>query len=297
MRLRSSLCSLLALAAAGSLLLAGCKRAPPEPPPPTPPAPVAEAPPAAPPAATLSRAELLSAMEAEAAAYSAGRPGAGETLAGRRFVVRQAFGCEGPAADGPAGLARWTPTKDGEGIEFALSPADWSSHPVFTGVTPAWEAVEGFWLARPWLPDEACPPRLARAEPLTSDAPTPKEAKAAAPSAPSPAAEAPAATPEAPSPQTAGLAAVFAHGGSRVGRRDGKPFAFTLRDEPAPPAAPADGFRLVLEGRLTAFPDGRAIRCQQPSPDVRPVCIAAAELDRVAFEAADGRLLREWRPG
>ena len=74
-------------------------------------------------------------------------------------------------------------------------------------------------------------------------------------------------------------------------------FTFTLRPEnDGALAAPAHGFRLVIEGRLTVFPDGRAVRCQATSVDVRPVCIVAGEVDRVAFEDADGKLLREWRP-
>jgi hypothetical protein len=61
--------------------------------------------------------------------------------------------------------------------------------------------------------------------------------------------------------------------------------------------APARGFRLVIEGRLTDFPTGHAIRCRAPSAEARPICVAAAQVDRVAFEDADGRLLREWRLG
>jgi hypothetical protein len=96
-----------------------------------------------------------------------------------------------------------------------------------------------------------------------------------------------------------GLAAVFTSEDSRVGRRDGRAYAFTIRPTgDTPLAAPAAGYRVVLEGRLTSFPDGRAIRCRASSPDQRPVCIAAMRLDRVAFTNADSSvLLSEWRPG
>lgn len=67
-------------------------------------------------------------------------------------------------------------------------------------------------------------------------------------------------------------------------------------DEPL--EAPTGGYRVVLEGRLASFPDGRAIRCRASSPDQRPVCIAAIRLDRVAFTNADASvLLSEWRTG
>ena len=58
------------------------------------------------------------------------------------------------------------------------------------------------------------------------------------------------------------------------------------------------GYRVVLEGRFASFPDGRAIRCRAASIDQRPVCIAAVQLDRVAFEdGSSGTVLSEWRPG
>jgi hypothetical protein len=89
---------------------------------------------------------------------------------------------------------------------------------------------------------------------------------------------------------------MFAKDSSRVSRRDGKPFTATLRGDDAL-AAPVDGYRLVIEGRFAAFSDGRTIRCTASSPDQAPVCIAAAEVDRVAFEDPDGKVLKEWRQG
>ncbi|CAN7413305.1 hypothetical protein LJR219_002620 [Phenylobacterium sp. LjRoot219] len=264
----------IALLASG-LTLAACERqakTPPQPAPAAPappPVPVATAPrlPTLAPVA-LGRSELLLALDAASSAYAAGNPDEGEDLAGRRFVIRQAFGCPGAASpDGGAGLARWKWGPRQSSIELSLRPEDWTEAPIVAGDDAHWEAVEGFWLARPWLRAEGCPAVTAGEE-------------IAAPA----------------SPQTAGLAAVFEREGSRVGRREGKAFSFTIRGEP-PPKPPAAGYRLVLEGRFTAFPGGRAIRCRSEGPDARPLCIAAAEVDRVAFEDADGKLLSEWRPG
>ena len=95
-----------------------------------------------------------------------------------------------------------------------------------------------------------------------------------------------------------GLASVFEADGSRLGRRNGRAYEHTVRgvdDQPA--VAPVQGYRLVLEGRLAAFPEGRSIRCRGSGPDQRPVCIAAVQIDRVAFEDAAGALLSEWRGG
>lgn len=255
------------------LMLAGCERPAkaPAPAPSAPPVAVAEAPrlPALPPPA-LGRAEVLQALDAASSAYAAGRSDDGQALAGRRFVIRQAFGCPGStSADGgaDAGLARWKALPSA--IEISLKPADWTEAPIMAGADAHWEAIEGLWLVRPWLRGEGCPTVKAGDDSKAAQAP--------------------------PAPQTAGLAAVFERGGSRVGRRDGKAFSYILRGAP-PPQPPAEGYRLVLEGRLTAFPDGHAIRCHAAGPDTRPLCVAAAEVDRVAFEDADGKLLSEWRP-
>jgi hypothetical protein len=267
--------SVVALAAS-ALLLTACQRE--KAAEPAPPAPAATETPVvsiAPPQ-TLDRAGLLQAMDIAASAYAAGKDPGGDTLVGRRFVVRQAFGCTGPTPpaveeSAGTGLAGWSWGDQRRTLQLSLTPGDWSDSPLIAGGADSWEAAEGFWLPRPWLRAEGCPGALG--DPLASG-------------------------PAAPSPQTAGLAAVFEEGGSRLGRRKGRAYSFTVRGEgDQPPPAPTGGYRLILEGRMSAFADGRAIRCRASSPDQRPVCIGAVQLDRVAFEDAGGAVLSEWRPG
>ncbi|WP_242078236.1 hypothetical protein [Brevundimonas diminuta] len=262
--------SIIALAAS-LLVLAACQR---EPQPAPAPAEKSETPPVVTvaPAPVLDRAGLLEAMDIAASAFAAGREVGGASLAGRRFVVRQAFGCGAPseaaeaAADGLATVA-WA--KDRQSLKFSLAPADWLQSGVVGGDDSGLEAVEGFWLARPWLLTEACPAMAPGASASTQA-----------------------------SPQTAGLAAVFKPNGARTGRRNGRAYEFTLRGEDGQPPVPsAQGYRLVLEGRMTAFADGRAIHCRAAAADQRPACIGAVQLDRVAFEDADGQMLSEWRDG
>lgn len=132
------------------------------------------------------------------------------------------------------------------------------------------EAVEGFWLARPWLRSEGCPAAM----------------------------DAAAGARGAPARQTLALVALYDEAGSRMGRRDGKAYTYRVRGEASRPAAlPIGGYRLVLEGRLGIFPDGKTIRCKADGPDQRPVCIAAVQMDRVAFETSEGLMLSEWRAG
>ena len=226
------------------------------------------------PAPVLDRAGLLQAMDLAASAFGAGQEVAGASLAGRRFVVRQTFGCGGPAASADetsvAGLATVSWSEDRKSLKLSLTPGDWSQSALIAGDAETWEAAEGFWLARPWLRTDGCP-AVHQSDPSVQ---------------------------AQPSAQTMGLAAVFKEGGSRTVRRNGRAYEFTMRGEgDQPPVAPAQGYRLVLEGRMAAFGDGRAVRCRASGPDQRPICIGAVQLDRVAFEDADGKMLSEWRDG
>ena len=233
------------------------------------------------PVSDLTRGELVSAAGQAASAYARGQvPTEVDPLVGRGFSVRIAFGCSGPsgAVEGAAGdgVARWSWGPDQKTIQLSLTPADWTGsdltvQPGTATSAPRWEAVEGFWVPRPWLAAETCPG--VSSDPLQT-------AQALA------------------SPQTVGIAAVFEAGGSRIGRRNGKAYTFMVRAQgDQPMTAPTGGYRLLLEGRVVGFPGGRAIRCRAPGPDQRPVCIAAVQLDKVAFEDAAGATLSEWRPG
>jgi len=275
----------LLLAAAG-LMLAQCDReADPPSPPAAPPAPAAAAPIIVTPSATLptlSRAGLLESVNRAASAYAAGETAdRSDPLVGRAFAIRLPFACSGPtpaAKTGTDGVPVAVPGPDGKTVRLALTPNDWTRSPLIAGASagaqsgtvPSWEAVEGFWIPRPWLAAETCP--VVRRDPSQAAAPD--------------------------SPQSVGLASVFEAGGSRLTRRNGRAYAFTRRaDGDEPLTAPTGGYRVLLEGRIAAFPNGRAIRCHAPGPDQRPVCVAAVQMDRVAFEDDAGAVLSEWRRG
>lgn len=260
----------LALAAALPLLT-WCER------PPEPAAPPASAPsPTVVLESTLNRAALLAALTEAGTALADGRTG-DAALTGRTVSARLPFGCGGATASDAEspGLPRLIRNADGS-LALTVAPEDLAASPLvpatLEGRPEKWEAVEGFWIARPWSGLDVCPISTAReAEDETRDAP-----------------------PE----RSAGLAAVFETGGSRLGRRQGQAFVHVVRGEKgvAPTPAPG-GYALRLEGRLTAFADGRAVHCVQKDAESRPVCVAALRLDRLAFEdGATGALLSEWRP-
>lgn len=221
----------------------------------------------------LARRDLLAGAARAASLYAEGQPGPIEDpLVGREFSVRIAFGCNGPVLPGGEvpGVGHWSWGDDGATIRLGMRPADWQESAILAqaGAGETWEAIEGFWLPRPWQVADGCP--VARGDPLQTVA--------------------------AVSPQTLGLAAVFEAGGSRVGRREGRAYQFTVRAEGEEKLAPPeDGFRLLLEGRVAAFPSGRGVECRASGPEERPVCIVATRLDRVAFEQPDGTVQAEWR--
>lgn len=212
----------------------------------------------------LNRADILQAVGRAASAYAAGGtyPESVAQLAGRRFEVVTPFGCDGPDASGRAG---YTIERDRRALTLTVHPIRWTEGAwvrAFTDQADV-EALEGFWLRRPWLASSECPAKV----PLQPNA--------------------------RPAPETVGLVRVFEENGSRLMRRGERPYQITVKTEPDDPQAVA-GFRLVLQGRI-ADASGRPIRCRSGSPDQRPVCLVSVEFDRVAFQDWQGKVLAEWR--
>lgn len=224
------------------------------PPPPAPPETVTPTPtprPAVVPDALLQRADLIG-LAAAAADELAGGPAAPrDSLAGRRFIIRIPFGCAGSeAADAPFG---WSYDGDSETLRIRVTPADWTGQSWVSDRLPEDEgdAVEGFWLPRPWTRSERCP--------------TSREAV------------------PADRPSSVGIAQFFGSDSSRVSQRRGRPLEFATNL--APEDAPLQGLHLILEGRIARVPGSRSSAlCHAPGAYDRPTCLVAAEFDRVAVE-------------
>jgi hypothetical protein len=221
----------------------------------------------------LERRDLIQAADAYAAAYAAGAapPASGRAMVGRTFRVQIPFGCDGPqtAYGGAPAYFEYDPQKNS--LRFLARPASLAGLPLIQklGDADRIEAVEGFWIPRPWTQTDACPPR--------HDDPPP-------------------ATPTPPAAQTVGLARIFDKGDSRLLQRAGRPYEFVrkLTGEDLSPLSHT--YRLVLEGPIVGYSDGSPIHCWAESPDHRPICLFAVELDRVAMEdATTDKLLAEWR--
>ncbi|WP_334163572.1 hypothetical protein [Phenylobacterium sp.] len=248
----------------------------------------------------------MGAARAATAAYAAGggSPASEAALAGRQFRLRLPFGCLGVSPGTEP--ASWRYDAERGTLTLTARTVAWTGTPLARSLpeASAIEAVEGFWIPRPWLESESCPALpvpppagepapdqtpAAKALPPKAQAPRPAAAKAEPAAAPAPAAR----PLPSPSAQTLGLAEVFREGGSRVFRRGERPYQVVEKSEP--PTGP-HVYHLVLEGRIAAGADGRVVRCRAETADRRPVCLVTVEFDRVAFEdPAGGKVLGEWR--
>lgn len=235
-------------------------------------APVAKTPSAPLPPPALTREDLIDNAAAASAAFAAAAPApaGADPLVRREFRVRLPFGCAGPQAVPGASQAWFEQDLERRTVKLTARTIDWSGLPLIRSLpnAEAIETVEGFWIPRPWLRTDTCPPRREIA---------------------------PAPTPTAAAAQSLGLAQISGADASRLPRRDGRPYEFVQKLPAAGAPAGAGGYHLVLEGRIAAFPDGRSIRCWSETPDHRPVCLYAVDLERVAFEDGKGAVLAEWR--
>lgn len=228
------------------------------------------------PSGVLGRAGLI-ALAAAAADAAASGSVPGKEIAdasGRRFELRLPFGCDGPAREGSNAAMRWRYDERDQALRIHVSPVTWAPQDWWeAGSAPDIEAIEGFWIARPWTSSEACPLDDGRtavpgAEPVTLPG------------------------------QTLALGQIFFAKGARGGRRNGEPYETVVRvskDE----LDTSSGFRLRVSGRLARAGAIDPVRCRPlASPEQRPICLINVVMDEVAIEnPANGKTLATWSLG
>ena len=124
------------------------------------------------------------------------------------------------------------------------------------------EAVEGFWMRRPWLLEAGCPSLGAAS---------------------------------AVSDQRVGIAQFFTEADTRAVRHEGEAFEATkVLGEAEQPSR--QGYDLVLSGKLRKLPSSRVIACRATGTETPPECMVSAQFERVRIETVDGKtILGDWK--
>jgi hypothetical protein len=244
--------------------------------------PVAEAP--------LDREALLVAVMRAASAAAAGQDSqqAQRALDGRRFELRLRFGCPNEdVAQGDTRIVRLDSER--RVVRIEIGPEIERDTPLADETAGSeFEAVEGFWIRRPWMLDAACPRPAAQAS-----APGGTERPATDAAAPIDAANAEPRSQPAPH---VGIAQFFTQTDARTHRRDGR--AYQAADELEEGETPSSaGYDLIIQGRLQSLPGGTVISCR-PNGARQPSCLISARFEQVSLERADtGELIAEWPRG
>jgi hypothetical protein len=219
----------------------------------------------------LRRSDLiaLASRAADAAAAGRGVPSEVAKAEGRRFEILIPFGCEGSVAEDSNNAMQWRYEEDARTLRVRATPTSWSVRDWWPGSDAGpqdIEAIEGFWISRPWTGSESCP-AAGSASAMGTDAIT------------------------LPG-QTLALAQFFTADGARQGRRDGKPFE-TVTKAQRDDVPGRRGFRLRLTGRIAKVPGSAPVMCHQPAgPEQRPICVIGTTVDEVTIEnpVTDDRL-------
>lgn len=220
----------------------------------------------------LARGDLIQLGETAADATSSGlpMPKSVEDAIGQRFQLYLPFGCDGPSPEDSEAALRWRYDRSAGTLRVHVAPTSWALTDWWQTPPPGLEALEGFWVARPWSSRETCGGATATPtgiDPITLPG------------------------------QTLGVAELVTSDTPRQLSRQGKPYESVVRMAPEALRVEA-GLRLRLRGRIASFPQGQAVRCAQPGGrEQRPVCIVAVSLDEVAIEnPADQEMIAVWSP-
>lgn len=250
------------------------------------------------PAPAMDRQELLAAVAKAASAAFSGADDLQEqrSLDGSPFELRIRFGC-GPAdaAAFEAGLG-WRFEAEDRTLRVRATPTISAEDPIAARAVEAVgngiEAVEGFWIPRPWLLSAACPP-----DPADRPAPQAPDSEEEAPAS-SPGKEAQeTSAPPPPAFPMIGIAQFFTEAEPRSRRRKSRAYE-TVKTLAGSGPPGESGFDLVLSGRLRSLPGGRVIACVAAGRDSPPDCIVSADFDEVRIELpGTNDVLAQWATG
>ena len=249
----------------------------------------------------LDRAALFAAVAQAASAEASGTEDgeAQRALDGRQFELRIRFGCRGPSADLREAWLGWVRDAEDGTLRVRAKPTLGADDALVRALGgDDFEAVEGFWIPRPWLLEPACPAIAAVLPPgQSADSQAAPERTSPAPKEASAGADVRNAADPVPNWPRIGIAQFFTDTDPRTGRRSMRPYEAVKTIHPEQPLG-SQGFDLVLSGRLRALPGGKVVACVARNPDNAPECVISAQFDRVRIERpGDGEIIAEWGGG
>ena len=233
----------------------------------------------------LSRRELLLAAAEAASDYAAGVNDTERQreLDGQPFSLAIRF-CTG---DPDAALFRSSFDEESRVVRLEVRPDINASSLLFQQLKErAIEAVEGFWIRKPWLLEPACP-TMAPAGPTTE---TPNAEVGGEPGTETMQEQAEGRPQWV---QRVGIAEFHDQTSDRSARRGNRPYEVTKR---LPEGAGMGAVDMVIQGRLRALTTGKVIVCGGGSATMPPSCIISARVDTVSLRQTGGDVLGEWRP-
>ena len=202
-------------------------------------------------------------------------------LDGSRFELRLRFGCPNQPGSDEDPPRSWKLDEKRRVLSWRIDPEmSGDDLPAQALGERTYEAVEGFWIHRPWLLKAACPAvRVAPSSP-----PNPPQAVDGAFRG-----QAPAIT-----PPYVGIAQFFTQTDARTHRRDKRAYTATKALGTGETLS-ADGYDLVISGRLRRLDSGRVIACDAEYATRPPRCIISAQFDSVAIETpGTGEVIAKW---
>lgn len=254
----------------------------------------------------IDRPTLLAAVADAASATAAGveMPESVRALDGRQFEIRIRFGCHGPTTELSERWLGWSFDPAARRIRVRAMPTISSDEPLIGRIgDDRFEAVEGFWIPRPWLLQPVCPATAAvrqtarEDDPATAGQGRAQEQEERSETTGIASQESDRIGEPLPRAPRIGIAQFFTERDPRSRRRGMRPYeaSYTLRQNEA---MSSQGYNLVLSGRLRALPDRGVIHCSVRDPDSPPECVVSAEFLRVWIEQPDTRaVVAEWGTG
>lgn len=242
----------------------------------------------------LDREALLLAVAQAASDAATGRADqeVQRKLDGSRFELRLRFGCAPQPATGEVSSRGWAFDEKRRILSWRIEPEIANDASLVQALGGGdYEAVEGFWIHRPWLLRAACPvvPADAAEAEANAEAEIAAEAKTKTP------AERNEVSPPStiPSPRI-GIAQFFTKTDPRTHRRDKRAYTTTkVLGEGEVPGN--EGYDLVISGRLRRPEGGRVIACRSDNTTSPPSCIIWAEFDNVAIQSpGNGEIIAKW---